>query len=41
MKKLLDWLTAVDEHGDSPITYLIFVLTFVVTMMALASMPGH
>lgn len=41
MKKLIDWLFAVDEHGDSPISYLIFALTFVITMMALASMPGY
>lgn len=41
MKKLLDWLTAVDEHGDSPITFLVFAVTVISTLYILASMPGY
>ena len=29
MKKLLDWLTTCDEHGDSQITFIVFVASVV------------
>lgn len=29
LRRLLDWLTAQDEHGDSPITFIVFVATVV------------
>lgn len=41
MKKLLDWLLSADEHGDSPISLLVFAATFVGMLLAIASLPGY
>lgn len=41
MKKLIDWLLAVDEHGDSPITFIVFAITFIGMLLAIASLPGY
>lgn len=41
LRKLLDWLTTCDEHGDSPISFVVFVVTFVGTILAIANLPGY
>lgn len=41
LRKLLDWLTAVDEHGDSPISFVVFAVTFVGMILAIGSLPGY
>lgn len=40
MRKLLKALLETDEHGDSPLSLLVFCIVFVGMMLALASMPG-
>lgn len=41
MKKLIDWLLAADEHGDSPIGLIIAIATFISCMAVLCNMPGY
>lgn len=41
MRKLLDWITEQDEHGDSPITYITFAVTYVGTLLIIGSFSGH
>jgi|GEM_PF-1883688 len=40
MRKLLKALLETDEHGDSPLSLLVFAVTFIGMLLALASMPG-
>ena len=41
MRKLFDWMTAQDEHGDSLMTYITFAATFVGTILIIGSFSGH
>lgn len=41
MRKLFNWMTAQDEHGDSPITFITFSVTAIGTLLIIGSFPGH
>lgn len=41
MRKLLDWMLTADEHGDSPIALIVAIATFLISIYAIACMPGH
>lgn len=41
LRKLLDWMLRADEHGDSPISFVVFVVTFVGMILAIGSLPGY
>lgn len=39
MRKLLDWLTTADEHGDTPIGLIVAVSAFLACMSVIGSIP--
>ena len=41
MRRLLKPLLKRDEHGDSPLSLLVFAVTFVGMLLAIASLPGY
>ena len=41
MRKLLDRLTQIDKHGDSPIGLIVAIAIFLICMYAIACMPCH
>lgn len=41
MRKLLNWLTTPDRHGDTPLTMAAFVAVFLWMLAVLMHMPGY
>lgn len=41
MRKLLDRLNQLDEHGDSPISIAVAITTFLACLYLIASLPSY
>jgi len=41
MRRLLKTLLERDKHGDSPLSFLVFAVTFVGMLLVLSSLPGY
>lgn len=41
MRKLLERLTQIDKHGDSPIDITVAVITFLACLYLIASLPTY
>lgn len=41
MRRLLKTLLERDKHGDSPLSFLVFAVTLLGMLLAIASLPGY
>lgn len=41
MRKIFQWLRTPDKHGDTPMTFIVFFVVIVGTLLAIGSMRGH